>query len=142
MASCQAGECEVECTGKGCGCIAESDRPEICSCFCAGGQPSKDLKLEPATPVDVSISELTFFEAAKFLNEVHTERIVVPINKMNEQVSLNLTSKPFVDVLNQLGLTTSEGIERGKRRIGLLMFLAGFTIGALIFSLVFSLRNE
>ncbi len=138
MAKCQAGDCEVECeAGKGCGCIAESDNPLICSCFCFGGQPSKDLKIEPATSVDVSINELTIFEAARFLNEVHTESIVLPVGKMSEQVSLNVKNIPFVDVLNQLGLTTSEGIERRKRRIGLLMLLVGFAIGALIFRLVF-----
>lgn len=137
MASCKAGDCEVECGGgKGCGCIAESDNPIACSCFCSGGSPTKDLKLEQATPVDVSIVELPFFEAARFLDQVHTESIVVPVSRMSEHVSLDLKSRPFADVLNQLGLTTSEGIERGKRRIGLLMFVAGFAIGALIFSLV------
>lgn len=138
MASCKAGDCEVECgAGKGCGCIAESENPLACSCFCFGGEPSKDLKLEPATTVDVSIFELPFFEAARFLNEVNSESIVVPIDKMNEQVSLDLKSKPFADVLNHLGLTTSQGIERGKRRIGLKMFVAGFAVGALIFGLIF-----
>ena len=138
MASCSAGDCNVECGGgKGCGCIAESDNPHICSCYCFGGNHSKDLKLESATIVDVSINELPFFEAAKFLNEVHTESIVVPIDKIGGQVSLSLKSKPLVDVLNQLGLSTGEGIERAKRRRGLLMFLAGFAIGALIFTMVF-----
>lgn len=139
MASCSAGDCEVECGGgKGCGCIAESDNPAACFCKCYDGEPTGNtFTIKPTTLVDVSISELPFFEAAKFLSEFHTESIVVPIDKMSEQVSLNLKSKPFVDVLNQLGLTTSEGIERDKRRIGLLLFLAGFAIGALIFSLVF-----
>lgn len=138
MASCSAGDCNVDCShGKGCGCIAESDNPHICSCYCFGGNPSKDIKLDPATPVDVSISELALLDAAKLLNKVHTESIAVPVDKIGEQVSLSLKSKPLVDVLNQLGLATREGVERGKRRIGLLMFLAGFAIGALVFILFF-----
>ena len=133
MASCKAGGCEIECGGgKGCGCIAESDNPDTCNCFCFGGTPGKGLTLEQSTPVDVSISDLPLFEVARFLNGVHTESIVVPIDRMNEQVSINLERKPFGDVLNQLGFTTSESIERGRRKTGLLMFLAGFAIGALI----------
>jgi hypothetical protein len=136
MASCSAGECDVECgSGKGCGCIADSDNPHICSCYCFGGEPSKDIKLEPAAPVDVSISELAFFEAAKFLDKIHTESIAVPIDRIGEHVSLSLKRKPLVDVLSQLGLATREGIARGKRRTGLLMLLAGLAIGALIFIL-------
>jgi hypothetical protein len=99
--------------------------------------PGKNLRLEAATTVDVSVLDLPLFEAARFLNEVHTESIVVPIEKMNAQVSLNLKGKPFIDVLNHLGLTTNKRIERGKRRTGLLMLLLGFVIGALIFGLFF-----
>ncbi len=136
MASCKAGNCSRTCDN-GCGCVAESANPANCSCLCSGGGSSKDLKLDRATPVDVSINELPFFEAAGFLNEVHTENIVAPIRRMNEQVSLNLEGRPFVEVLNQLDLTTTEAIERSKRKIGLLMFFVGFAMGVAIFSLVF-----
>ena len=134
MARCRAGECEVECGGgKGCGCIAESDNPFSCSCFCFGETPGKDLSIEPSTIVDVSISDLPLFEVANFFNRVHTGRIIAPAGKLREQVSLNIQRKSFADVLNQLGLTTSERIDRDKRGLGLLTFLAGFAIGALIF---------
>ncbi|MEX0803528.1 MAG: hypothetical protein WD688_09460 [Candidatus Binatia bacterium] len=138
MARCKAGECEVECGGgKGCGCIAESDNPFSCACFCFGETPGEtpvnDLRIEPSTIVDVSISDLPLFEVANFFNRVHTGTIIAPADKLREQVSLNIQRQTFVDVLNQLGLTTGERIERDKRRLGLLMFLAGFAIGALIF---------
>jgi|GEM_PF-5693460 hypothetical protein len=136
MASCKAGECEVECGGgKGCGCIAESDYPSHCACYCFGGKPGNGLQIGSATLVDVSISELPFFETAAFLNKVHTETIVIPMDKMNEQVSLTLEKTAFEAVLNQLGLLTREGIKRRKRKLALQMFFAGFLIGALLFSL-------
>ena len=134
MARCRAGECEVECGGgKGCGCIAESDNPFSCACFCFGETPGKDLSIEPSTIVDVSISDLPLFEVADFFNRVHTGRIIAPAGKLREQVSLKIQRKSFADVLNQLGLTTSERIDRDKRGLALLTFLAGFAIGALIF---------
>jgi hypothetical protein len=92
------------------------------------------LTLTPGTLIDVSISELPVFEAAKFLNALHAEHILMPIDRTSEQVSLNLKRRPFSDVLNQLGLTTSESVERGKWRIGFLIFLAGLAAGGLIFS--------
>jgi len=135
MAKCGAGECEVECgKGKGCGCIAESDNPSNCKCYCFGDETTGGLTLTPGTLIDVSISELPVFEAAKFLNALHAEHILMPIDRTSEQVSLNLKRRPFSDVLNQLGLTTSESVERGKWRIGFLIFLAGLAAGGLIFS--------
>ena len=134
MAKCGAGDCEVECgKGKGCGCVAESDNPSNCRCYCFGDETTGGLTLTQGTLVDVSISELPAFQAAKFLNAVHSEHILMPIDRTTEQVFLNLKRKPFGEVLNQLSLTTSESVERGKRRIGFLMFLAGLAAGGLIF---------
>jgi hypothetical protein len=134
MARCRAGECEVECGGgKGCGCIAESDNPFSCACFCFGETPAKDLRIEPSTIVDVSISDLPLYEVAEFFNRVHTRTIIAPADRLKEQVFLNVQRKSFGDVLKQLGLTTRERADRDKCGLGLLMFIAGVAIGALLF---------
>jgi len=133
MARCRAGDCEVECGGgKGCGCIAESDNPFSCACFCFGETPTKDLRIEPSTIVDVSISDLPLYELAEFFNRVHTRTIIAPADRLKEQVFLNVQRKSFGDVLSQLGLTTRERVDRDRRGLGLLMFIAGVAIGALI----------
>jgi hypothetical protein len=49
---------------------------------------------------------------------------------------------PFSEVLNQLSLTTSESVERGERRIGFLMFLAGLAAAGLIFNRALKARDE
>jgi hypothetical protein len=98
------------------------------------------LALEPATLIDVSINDLPLFEAATFLNKNSIERIIVPADRLSEQVSLSVKRKPFAVVLKQLGLTTMEGIERGNRRKALPIFLAGSAVGALLFTLRLQLR--
>lgn len=142
MAKCQAGDCEVECAeGKGCGCAAESDHPENCSCFCSGGKTGGTLTLDPATLVDVTLNDLPLFEVATFLNSVQTESIIVPARRLNEHVTLSVKRKPFSHVLDELDLTTTESIERDRNNIALLKFIAGAAVGALVFSLFFRSRS-
>lgn len=133
---CRAGECEIECGVGGCGCIAESDNPDICTCKCFKDGLTNDIKIQPTTPVDVSINDLTLFDAATLLNGVLAETVVGPMDKMAGTVSLNLKRTTIADVLSQLGLTTRESVQRRNRTIAILMFLAGFAVAALLFALV------
>ncbi|HKY61727.1 MAG TPA: hypothetical protein VJP59_12015 [Gemmatimonadota bacterium] len=94
------------------------------------------MKVDGSTLVDVSLNELPLIEAARFLNQVQTESILVPTSRMSEQISRTINRKSVGDVLDELGLTTRERIERGKRRMGFLLFLAGFLIAAVLFGLV------
>jgi hypothetical protein len=69
--------------------------------------------------VDVSISGLPFHEAAKFLNSVHSEQVLVPadmLNKLNKRVHLKAKRKRLADVLKSLGLTTSGQKKKAKRK--------------------------
>ena len=136
MASCRAGDCEVECGGgKGCGCIAESNSPMNCSCYCFGegaGGTGGGTKFDPGSPVDVSINDLPIFEAAALLSEPCTERVLFPMGKGSEHVSVHVQGKRLGGVLHQLGLTTQESLERGQRRTGIIMLLVGLLIGALV----------
>jgi hypothetical protein len=115
MASCSAGECSCECDrGKGCGCIALSDSPSECECHCYGDGFGGGLKLELDALVDVSISGLPLREAARFLNSVHSEQVLVPadlLNELSKRVHLKVEQKRFADVIESLGLTTN-----GQRR--------------------------
>src|SRR5688572_8449827 len=107
MSKCRAGDCEIECGGgRGCGCIGESDSPQNCSCFCAGGDITTSLTFTEATLVDVSTDGLPLFEVATFFNALLRETIVVPVDRMREPVSLSVSRKSFGDVLKELGLTT------------------------------------
>ena len=120
MANCSAGECSCECSGgKGCGCIASSDSPEICECHCYGSRFGGGLTLALNARVDVSISGLPLHEAAKFLNSVHSEQVLVPadmLNKLNKRVHLKAKRKRLADVLKSLGLTTSGQKKKAKRK--------------------------
>ena len=122
MASCGAGECSCECgAGKGCGCIASSDAPEECRCYCFGdgfsGGVGVTLGLNAF--VDVSISGLPLREVAKFLNAVHSERVLVPadlLNKLDKRVQLKVKRKRFADVLKRLDLSTSGQRKKKTKR--------------------------
>lgn len=134
MARCRAGDCEVECGGnKGCGCIAESDDPFNCACFCFGESPSKNLNIGLSTIVDVSIGDLPLYEVAEFFNRVHRATVIAPAGNLRETVSLDVRRQSFAAVLNQLGLTTKERTDRDRLKTGLLMFMAGVVTTALIF---------
>jgi hypothetical protein len=115
MASCGAGECSCECgPGKGCGCIALSDSPKECECHCYGDGLAGGLALAPDALVNVAISGLPLREAARFLNSVHSEQILVPVDLLlglSRRVHLKVEKKRFADVIESLGLTTN-----GKRK--------------------------
>src|SRR5918994_1069496 len=108
MSKCGAGGCEVECGGgRGCGCIAESDKPDIFNCYFFGKEVNpRGFAFQATTLVDVSISDLPLSEAAGFLSAFQRERILVPADTMNERISLDLKKRAFGDVLHELGLTT------------------------------------
>src|SRR5258708_11008840 len=95
---------------------ASSDDPLACQCWCFGGRTSTGWTLEPTANVDVSISGLPLFEVAKFLNSVHSERVLVPADILNKRVHLKFKRKPFAAVLKHLGLTTSGHRKKKTRR--------------------------
>jgi hypothetical protein len=69
--------------------------------------------------VDVSISGLPLLEVTKFLNAVHSERVLVPadmLNKLNKRVHLKLKRKRFADVLKRLDLSTSGHAKKKTKR--------------------------
>lgn len=138
MSKCGAGDCEIECGGtKGCGCIAESDEPMNCHCYCFGDETTGGLTLDPGTAVDVSIHDLPLFDAAKFLAAASKVRILVPADAGSAPVDLQVTRTSLKDVLRQLGLETAEGGAGAGRGMALLMFLVGVAVGALIVAVVF-----
>jgi hypothetical protein len=85
------------------GCIASSDHLEDYRCFCSGaGIGAGGVTLGLNAWVDVSIFGLPFLETAKFLNSVHSQRVLVPadiLNKLNRRVHLTIKRKRFGDVL-------------------------------------------
>ena len=116
MSKCGAGDCDIVCGGnKGCGCISSSDDPLSCQCWCFGATPGGGLTMKPDETVDVNISGLPLFEVAKFLNSVHSERVLVPADMLNKRVHLKFKRKRFAHVLKRLGLITS-GRRRKKAR--------------------------
>jgi hypothetical protein len=69
--------------------------------------------------VDVSISGLPLLEVAKFLNTVHSERVLVPadiLSKLNKRVHLKVKRKRFADVLKRLDLSTSGQRKKKTKR--------------------------
>jgi hypothetical protein len=116
MSTCRAGECDCVCGGnKGCGCIASSDNPDDCACWCFGDSSTGGLTVKPSEAVDVQISGLPLFEAARLLGSVHSRRVLVPVDIMNRRVRVKFKRKRFADVLKRLGLTTG-GPRRKKTR--------------------------
>ena len=121
MSKCGAGECSCECGGsKGCGCIASSASPDICECHCYGNSigVGATLGLKASALVDVSISGLPLHEVAKFLNAVHSERVLVPadlLKKMNKRVHLKAKRMRFADVLKRLDFASSGQPKKKKK---------------------------
>jgi hypothetical protein len=121
MSKCGAGDCSCECGGnKGCGCIASSDFPDECECHCYGSAFSGGLTLGLNAYVDVSISGLPLHDVARFLNSVHSGRVLVPavmLTKLDKRVRLKVKRKRFAEVLDRLGLTASRNpTKRTKRK--------------------------
>ena len=143
MSKCGAGNCDIECGGgRGCGCIAESDDPDICHCYCFGKEVNPGgLTFEATTLVDVSINDLPLAEVAVFLTAFQRGRLLAPAGRMNERISLDMERKPFGSVFKEVGLLTHESVAGAKRTIGLLTFLAGLGIGVLISSLTLGKRR-
>jgi hypothetical protein len=90
MSRCSAGTCECECAGnKGCGCWALSDDPDTCDCRCYGTAFGGGVSLPVNALVDISISGLPLLDAAKFINSIHSEEVLVPtdlLSKLNRRV--------------------------------------------------------
>ena len=97
---------------------------------------------EATTLVDVSINDLPLSEAAAFLTAFRKERVLVPAHRLNERISFELKTRPFGDVLRELGLTTQHSVDGGNRKIGVLTFLAGLGIGVLISALTSGTRRR
>ena len=144
MSKCGAGGCEIECGGgKGCGCIAESDNPDICNCYCFGKEVNASgFIFEAATPVDVSLNDLPLSEVAVFLSAFRRERLLVPSDRMNERITLDLKRTRFGDALKGLGLVTQESVTGGDRKLGWLAFLAGLVMGVSLSSLALGKRSR
>lgn len=104
--------------------------PMVCNCYCFGEGSRADVVFDPGTPVDISINDLPVFEAATFLDSVYTERILVPVGRAKDAVTIQVKGEPLRDIVRQVGLTTQEDIDRQKRRAGWSMFFAGFAVGA------------
>ena len=69
--------------------------------------------------VDVTISGLPLLDAARFLNSVHSGRVLVPaaiLTKLNERVRLKVKRKRFADVLDRLGLAASRNPKKREKR--------------------------
>jgi hypothetical protein len=120
MSKCGAGDCSCECGGnKGCGCIASSDFPDQCECHCYGAAFGGGLTLGLNAYVDVTISGLPLLDAARFLNSVHSGRVLVPaaiLTKLNKRVRLKVKRQRFADVLDRLGLAAGRNPKKRKKR--------------------------
>jgi hypothetical protein len=120
MSRCSAGNCDCECSGnKGCGCWCPSDDPDACECHCYGASYGGGQSLPVNALVDVSISGLPLFAAAKFINSFHSEQVLVPtdlLGKLNKRVYLKVRRKRLSDVVKRLGLVTSGRRKKKTKR--------------------------
>ena len=107
MAKCGAGECEVECKN-GCGCIASSDEPESCQCWCFGGLgPPKVAVLEgslgPPRKVNLNIRGARGSEVAIALSKALRVHLAVPTSLLDKRLSVRLKNTPIRAVIKHLG---------------------------------------
>ena len=88
-------------------------------CHCYGSRFGGGLTLASNVRVDVHISGLPLGEAAKFLDSVHAERVMVPadlLNKLDKRIHLKVKRKRLADVLNGLGLATNGRARKKAKR--------------------------
>jgi len=123
MSRCSAGYCECDCPGRGCGCWSLSDDPISCDCHCYGSPFGGGPALPGNALVDISISGLPLLDAAKFMNSLHSEQVLVPtdlLKKLNKRVYLKVKRKHLSDIVKRLGFVTSGHrkikIKRTKKR--------------------------
>jgi hypothetical protein len=108
MAKCSAGGCEASCRN-GCGCIAMSDEPETCECWCFGGTtPPKVAFLPgatgPTTKVDVTIRGVRASQVAVALSRGLRVRLAIPTSLLDKRLSVRCKNTPIRSVIKRLGL--------------------------------------
>jgi hypothetical protein len=108
MAKCGAGECDCECTN-GCGCIAMSDEPDSCDCWCFRGSSVGNIGVlsgvaGPTTKVDVNIRGVRASQVAVALSRSLRVRLAIPTSILDKRINVRLKNTPIRTVIKRLGL--------------------------------------
>lgn len=101
----EAGECSITCSDGG-GCIAVSDQPEICKCYC---EPTAEIAvfetpLETETRIDVDVADLDLVSFGALLDANFDGDVMVPAAEAYSPVSIQSEGARFSDVCKEVGL--------------------------------------
>jgi hypothetical protein len=107
MAKCGAGECDVECKN-GCGCIASSDEPENCACWCFGSKiPPNVAVLQgpdgPPKKINLNVCGARGSEVAVALSRALRVHIAVPTSLLDKRLNVRLKNAPIRTAIKHLG---------------------------------------
>jgi hypothetical protein len=105
---CKAGNCSADCVG-GCGCIAASDDPDACSCYCTdfpGGALKKRAlrKIKANSKVTLMVKDLPIAHLASLFDQILPGQIAIPANLALTKVSATHRNKALTDVVKATGL--------------------------------------
>jgi hypothetical protein len=107
MAKCSAGGCEASCKN-GCGCIAMSDAPDSCDCWCFHGSSVGNVAVlsgvtGPTTKVDVNIRGVRASQVAVALSRSLRVRLAIPTSILDKRLNVRLKNTPIRTLIKRLG---------------------------------------
>ena len=114
---CEARACSADCRG-GCGCWATGDTHEDCGCMCYGDSSiavkggvkiafkewKPTIKPTPETTYDFCIKSLPITGLAELLDKFLPNKILVPANRLNNEVTLSLKNYTLRQIISASGL--------------------------------------
>ena len=131
--NCGAGECSIKCRNMGSGCIADSQNPMNCDCWCfrslqirskrpkmVNGRKIAEeqktqfktfkprIKVTSQTKVSICTRDLPIRGLAQLLDKYLPNKIVVPANRATDKVTLRLKNKTFSQIIDRSGLTLKD----------------------------------
>jgi hypothetical protein len=116
------------------GCWASSDEPDDCGCKCYGSASiivkgggkiafktwKPKIKPTPQTRINICTHSLPITGLAELLDKFLPNKILVPANRLNKKVTLNLKNNTLRQIISASGLVLSipaEGpVKKSKKR--------------------------
>lgn len=101
----EAGECGITCVDGG-GCIALSNKPQSCSCYCepSGVIHPFDTPVDVETQIDVDIADMELASFGALMDTNFDGDVMIPAAEARSSVAIQLEGASFGSVCQEVGL--------------------------------------
>ncbi|HJR86006.1 MAG TPA: hypothetical protein VJ772_11655 [Nitrososphaeraceae archaeon] len=112
--------CGISCDTDACSCTSSMSSPEDCRCECIQTQPAfssakkvkkisivrfkRKIRANPQSRYNICVHNVPITTLALSFDEVHPNRILIPVNKFTKKVNLALKNKTFKQIVIASGL--------------------------------------